>query len=231
MQSMKAFVLGLVMTVAAFAAVPAEAETHYKPRISIGAKAGMSMSRISFSPSVPQTWLNGMIMGVTARYQEEKIFGVIAELNFVQAGWKETFEDNPGLEYSRRLTYVELPILTHITFGSSRFRGFFNAGPQFGYMIGESTSSNFDYHNPAEAGIANTRTTRQMTMDVNNKFDYGIAAGVGLEFWVQPRHSIVVEGRFYYGLGNIYPSSKADFFSASRAMNIQITAGYNFRLK
>lgn len=229
---MKALILGAVMAAAACLSVPVSAETHYKSHISVGAKAGMSMSRIAFSPSVPQTWLNGMMMGVSVRYQEEKIFGLIAELNYVQAGWKETFEDNPGLEYSRRLTYVELPILTHITFGSSRFRGFFNAGPQFGYMLGESINSNFDYHNPEAAGIDTyIRHTPQMDMEINGKFDYGIAAGLGLEFWVQPRHSVVLEARFYYGLGNIFPSGKTDFFGSSNAMNLQITAGYNFRLK
>lgn len=222
----------ILITIFLAACIPyTHGQTHYVPHVSIGGKAGMNMSRISFNPEVPQSWQNGVMFGVTARYQEEKIFGLIGELNFVQGGWKESFEDNPSLKYSRSMTYIELPLLTHINFGSKRFRCFVNAGPQFGYMIANSISSNFDYKNPAAAGIDATRHTEQMTMDIKNKFDYGIAAGIGFEFWVKPRHSIVVEGRFYYGLGNIFPSTKADVFSASRAMNLQVTAGYYFRLK
>lgn len=215
----------------AFGVFGASAETHYKPHVSIGGHAGMSMSRMSFSPSVSQGWQDGIVMGVSARYSEEKIFGLIGELNFVQRGWKENFKDNPGLEYSRRLTYIELPVMTHIYFGTRRFKGFFNAGPQFSYMISENISSNFDYTNPAAAGIPSTRRCDQMAMAIRNKFDYGIVAGLGCEFYVQPRHSISVEGRFYYGLGNIYSASKADTFSASRSMSLEITAGYHFRVK
>lgn len=215
----------------ALTTLAANAESHYSPHISVGARAGMSMSRMSFSPSVPQSWQNGMVMGITARYAEEKIFGIIGELNFEQRGWKETFEDNPGLEYNRRLTYISLPVMTHIYFGPRRFKFFFNAGPQIGYMISSGINSNFDYNNPAAEGIASTRRVNQMHMDIKNKFDYGITAGLGMEWWATPRNSFVVEGRFYYGLGNIFPSSKADEFSASRSMTLQITAAYNFRLK
>lgn len=226
----------LILRLAAIVAVAtvantASAETHYNPHISIGAHGGMSLSRMSFSPGVAQSWLSGAFMGVTARYAEEKNFGIIGELNIDQRGWKERFNDNPELEYSRRLTYIELPVMTHIYFGPKRFKFFFNAGPEICYMISSGISTNFDINNPTEAGIASTRRVNQMKMDVKNKLDYGITAGLGMEWWATPRHSAVVEARFYYGLGNIFSASKADEFGASRGMSIQVTAGYNFRLK
>lgn len=211
--------------------LPATAETHYKPHVSVGVRGGMSMSQMSFSPSVSQHFNNGMVLGVTARYAEEKIFGIIGELNIEQRGWKENFKDNPGLEYSRTLTYIQIPVMTHIYFGSSRFKGFFNAGPEFGYMISDKVSSNFDYGDAAAAGIPSGRRVEQLTMAVKNKFDYGITAGLGAEYYVQPRHSICLECRFYYGLGNIFSAKKADVFSASRGMSLQVTLGYNFRVR
>lgn len=212
-------------------ATPATAETHYKAHVSIGAHGGMDMSKMSFSPSVSQGWLNGYTMGVQVRYAEEKLVGILAELNISQRGWSEKFTDQPELSYKRHLTYLDLPIMTHIYFGSKRFKCFVNLGPQFSLMIGDSRSANFDYSNPASAGIPVSRHCEQMTMDVKNKFDYGITAGLGFEFYLRPRHSVYVEARFYYGLGNIYGSSKADTFSASRSMNLAFTAGYNFRIK
>jgi hypothetical protein len=224
-------VLYIVIASIALTAVNANGETHYKPHISIGAKGGMSMSQMSFSPSVAQKWENGALFGVRARYAEEKVFGIIGELNVDQRGWKENFKDNPELSYSRKLTYIELPIMTHIYFGSDRSKFFVNMGPQFSAMLSESTTANFDYTNTSAAGIPSTREVEQLTMPVKNKLDYGIAVGLGSEFYLTPRHSIDVEARFYYGLGNIFSATKADTFDASRGMNLQISLGYWFRLQ
>ncbi len=222
----------IVLLLYILAIATALAETHYKPHISVGAHAGATMSKVSFSPSVKQAWANGLTGGIQVRYAEERLVGLLAEINIVQRGWKEDFEESP-LSYTRTSTYVSLPIMTHIYFGPPRFKCFFNLGPEFSYMLGESTSANFDYHNPlhAEGWPTQSRMTEQLVTEISNKFDYGICAGFGCEFWLRPRHSIYVEGRFYYGLGNIFPSSKADTFGASRNMTLSLAVGYNFRIK
>jgi hypothetical protein len=229
MRNTKRYILASIL---AAGAIFANAETHYKPHIYIGGRAGVSMAEMSFSPSVEQSWRLGSTGAITFRYTEEKIFGIIAELGWAQRGWKENFEESP-LNYSRSLTYIQLPILTHIYFGSPRFKTFINLGPEFAYMISDNISSDFDYSNPTkvEGFPTRSRMTEQMSMDVSNKFDYGIAAGLGFEFYVQPQHSVALECRFYYGLGNIYPATKADTFSASRNMSLELTLGYNFRLQ
>lgn len=208
------------------------AQKHYESNITVGGKAGMSLSRMSFSPSVPQTMLNGMMAGVKLRYVEERNFGVIIEFNLEQRGWKETFEGT-SYQYNRRLTYLQIPFLTHIYFGSTKFHCFFNAGPELGYMIASSTSSNFDvnnFKNLTDFPHVN-RSTEQFAMDIKNRFDYGISAGLGMEYFVKRNHSVELEGRLYYGLGNIFGASKSDVFAASRGMSIQIALGYNFRLR
>ncbi len=216
-----------------FATQSASAETHYKPRITIGGRAGVSMGQMAFSPSVKQSWQQGTTGAVTFKYVEEKLFGLIAEFGWVQRGWKENFEEETPCEYSRTLTYLQLPLLTHIYFGKPRFKFFFNLGPEFSYMIGDKISANFDYSDPfnVEGFPKKPRMTEQMSMDVKNKFDYGITAGFGMEYYLTPRNSVTLEGRFYYGLGNIYPAAKADTFSASRVTSIEVTVGYNFRLR
>ena len=208
------------------------AQTHYKPHLSIGFKGGMTMSEMSFSPAVKQKFNNGTTGAVTFRYTEEKLFGLIAELGWSQRGWQEDFEDSP-CRYSRSFTYIQLPMLTHIYFGSTRFKCFVNLGPEFSYMIADNISANFDYRDPlkAEGFPTKARMTQQMAMEVKNKFDYGITGGLGFEFYATPRNSVTLEARYYFGLGNIYPAAKADTFSASRCTSIELTLGYNFRLK
>ena len=52
-----------------------------------------------------------------------------------------------------------------------------------------------------------------------------------MEFIVKRRHSFMLEGRYYFGLGNIYKDSKRDFFSASRNQSIEVTLKYMFRVR
>lgn len=224
--------LGLYFALLLCVCLSAFGETNYKPHISVGGRAGISMSQIAFSPAVKQKMLGGTTGAINIRYAEEKIFGLIAELGWSQRGWEENFEESP-CSYSRTLTYIQLPLLTHIYFGKPRSKFFINLGPEFAYMISDNISSNFDYRNPmgAEGFPKGARMTEQMSLDVKSRFDYGITAGVGFEFYVTPRNSISIEGRYYFGLGNVFPAAKADTFSASRNSSIEVTLGYNFRLK
>ena len=229
MKKIKDIILVLILC---FSFSVVKAQTLYESRVSIGGKAGMTMSKVMFSPSVPQSMLMGYTAGIAFRYAEEKNFGLMAELNMSQSGWKEDFEDAP-FEYTRKLTYVRLPIMTHITFGSHKVKGFFNAGPEVGFLLGESTSANFDvndYQNIEGFPIVN-RNNEQLTLPVKNKIDYGITAGAGMEFVAKQKHSFTLEGRFYYGLGNVFGSRKKDAFSASPGMTIMVTLGYMYRLK
>jgi hypothetical protein len=213
------------------AAPAAKAQRHYPPHVHVGVHGGVSLSKQSFYPSVKESMLQGMNFGVSFRYAEERHVGLLAELNVEQRGWKENFEEYP-FNFQRRLTYLELPIMTHIFFGSRTFKGFFNLGPEIGYMIGDNATANFDYRNTASvSGLPSNRQYEQMSMDISNRLDYGITAGAGIELIIRKRHSVTLEARYYYGLGNIYPSSKKDTFSASRGSSIQVTLGYLFRLK
>lgn len=214
------------------AAIGTKAQTHYVSHVWIGAQGGMTMSQVTFSPSVRESFVNGFTGGVSFRYAEERHVGIQAELNVTQRGWKEDFEEHP-FAYQRQLTYVEVPVMTHIFFGSRKVKCFFNLGPVLSYMIGENITADFDYNNPLvvpDFPVAN-RSIEQLSMAVKNKFDYGITGGVGVEFVVKKRHCLSLEGRYYFGLGNIYPASKKDVFGASRNTSISVTLGYKLRIK
>lgn len=211
------------------------AQREYSPNFSIGGKAGATLSRVSFSPEVHQKFTQGLTMGVACRYTEEKIFGLIGEINITQRGWAEDFarDEAPEFQYERTLTYVSIPVLTHIYFGSQKFRGFINLGPEVGFMIGNSIDANFDYNNHENIPELHKkyRNNAQLSMAIDRKFDYGIAGGAGIELLVKRKHSIMLEGRYYFGLGNIFKDSKRDFFAASRNNSIEISLKYMIRVK
>lgn len=120
---------GIIAVFAAIAGLtccfPTSAQRKYEPHFSFGAKAGATFSQMSFTPGIEQKMLQGIIAGVAVRYTEESFFGLIGELNIEQRGWSEDFEDT-GFKYSRKFTYIQLPLLTHIYFGSDKLKGFVN---------------------------------------------------------------------------------------------------------
>lgn len=224
--------LSFVLVAAAFFThADAFCQSHYSSNVSLGVKGGADLSRVTFTPSVKQSFVLGANAGVTFRYIEEDHFGLIAEVNFEQRGWKEDFEDYP-FEYSRTLNYIQIPLLAHIYFGR-RGRFFVNLGPEVGFMIGESTKANFDYNNIESVPDfpSSLRTTYQYGMAAENKVDFGISAGLGGEFNINRKNSIYLEGRFYYGLGNVLKSGRTENFRGSNSMSIMASIGYWFRIK
>ena len=215
-------------------ALTAAAQPRITPRIDVGAQAGVTLSKINFNPSVPQTMTSGFMAGGSFRYIEERFFGILAEVNIEQRGWKEKYKpDEGGFAYKRQFTYIQVPVMTHIFFGSERVRGFFNAGPEIGFMIGKKTTANFDYTDvtAVEGYPMTNRETAQLNMDVKYRVDYGICAGLGVELQATPRNAFALEGRFYYGLHDVFANHKSDVFSASNGLSLQITLAYKYRLK
>lgn len=216
----------------------------HRNNFSMGANAGYVLSNVGFSPTVPQGWHGGVTGGLSMRYVCEKYFtticSVYAEVNYATIGWKEKIEtaqnapvinvNGSAEQYSRTINYMQIPVFAHLAWGKEKrgFNFFVQAGPQLGIYLSESTSKNYDEPNLSNESGRSSTTVAQESMPVENKIDYGIAAGVGME-WSHPRLGhFLLEGRYYYGLGNIYGSSKRDYFGKSNFGNIVIKAAYLF---
>ena len=219
----------------------------YRTDFAIGGSAGYVMSNVGFVPDVPQGWLPGYTAGLSVRYTCEKYFSsicsIVGEVNVTQTGWKEDIRDanndpvyyyddaekmNP-LNYERKITYVQIPFLARLGWGRERkgLQAFIQAGPQIGFYLSESTKTNVMLGH----GTANQRASQvvaQDTLAVQNKFDYGIAAGACIELSLPKVGHFILEGRYYYGLGNIFKNSKSDYFGKSNYGQIVIKATYLF---
>ena len=216
----------------------------HRNTLSIGVNGGYDLTTIRFSPKVVQSMKGGLTGGFTARYTVEKYFSTIAsvqaEVNFAQLGWKEdiqTINNTPVInsvtgvaeKYERTINYVQIPFMTHLAWGKEDkgLNFFVNAGPQFGFYLGESTSTNFDFATRNTADRANN-VAEQETMSVQKKFDYGITAGLGMEYAMPRVGRFLMEARYYYGLGNIYRDSKKDYFGSSNFSTITVKMAYLF---
>ena len=219
----------------------------YRSDFAVGVNGGYMMSQVSFQPEVPQGWLGGMTGGVSFRYTCEKYFksicAIVAEVNYAQMGWKETIEDkdnNPvyyrddenkenPLYYERRINYIQIPVMARLGWGRERkgVQAFFQLGPQIGIYMDESTNTNVE---PYRATVTprSSAVNAQEDMPVENKFDYGIVGGAGIDFSLPKIGHILLDARYYFGLGNIYGNSKQDYFGKSNQQAIVIKMSYLF---
>ncbi len=245
MMKIRYYILGALLCMAA---MRAEAQIgEYRDNFSVGFNGGYVLSSVGFTPTVSQGQHGGITGGISFRYVCEKYFKTICsiygEVNYAAMGWKEdikTINDEPvinpvtGLEeaYSRTINYVQVPIFAHLAWGKEDkgVNFFINLGPQFGWYLNESTETNFvleERNTDYETGRGNT-VIAQDTMAVENKFDYGIAVGAGIEYSIPRVGHFLAEARYYYGLGNIYGSSKRDYFAKSNFGSIVFKVSYLF---
>lgn len=211
----------------------------FEQEIAIGANAGATFSKVSFlhnSQSLHSRFLGdlgmkaGIKAGATARYISQKHFGVQLELNYTQAGWKEKFKEETylndennvqGLELSRRLGYVEMPLLAHIYFGK-KFRYFFNVGPKIGVLV---SKSKIESNRPISKEMFKVEDMEDPRIDNNasyNTFDYGLNVGIGVELKLA-KTSALLEGRYNFGFGDVYSNTKKDLYQRSNNQIVSVT--------
>lgn len=195
--------------------------------LAVGFNGGYNLSSVDFSPTIKQGLLPGYTGGVTMRYTSEKYFSLICaaqlELNFAQRGWSETIDDGTNNTYSRTTNYIEIPFFAHLGWGKEE-RGlqfFVNAGPQIGLFLNDIERYGFTQEYPWDTSQRPNNITEQYGKAVENLLEYGIAGGLGMEF-KSGIGNFIIEGRYFFGLSDMYGNSKADPFG--RSANTTITA-------
>lgn len=241
--NIKQIIAVVALSVCSLTTVQAQIGEH-RSDFAIGANGGYVLSKVGFTPTVQQKQHGGITGGVSLRYVCEKYFkticSVYAEVNYAKVGWTEDILDiennavlisgtGEALKYQRDITYIQIPVFAHLAWGKEErgFNFFVNLGPQIGIYLNESTTTNFDETTSTENDRV-SNITAQYDMPVEKKLDYGIAAGAGMEYSIPKVGHFLLEGRYYYGLGNIYGSSKKDYFGKSNFGQIVVKASYLF---
>lgn len=199
--------------------------------LAIGFNGGYNLNRVDFSPTIKQNLQPGLAGGFSLRYTTEKYFALICaaqlEVNFAQRGWNEFIEDGSNNTYKRTTNYVEIPFFAHLGWGQEE-RGiqfFVNAGPQIGFFLNDTESYGFTADYPWDESNRPNNITQQYGKAVENELEYGIAGGLGLELKTGVGN-FLVEGRYFFGLSDMFGNSKADPFG--RSANTTITAKVSY---
>ncbi len=208
--------------------------------LAVGFTGGVMMNTIGFDPTIKQNQHIGPTFGVVARYTSERYFksycALQVELNYSVLGWRENIlnsnsEPLPDT-YERNIHYIQLPMLARLAWGKERrgAMGYFLAGPQIGYCLSEkSKQSTFTLNDEGNPDRPNGLYS-QYSMSIDRKFDYGITAGAGVELNTSLGH-FLLEGRYYYGLSDVFNNSKKDVFGRSNNSTIVAKVTYLFDVK
>ena len=204
----------------------------YRSALAIGVNGGYGLNRISFNPTVKQAYHGGMLGGLTLRYTCEKYFAmycaVQAEVNFAQLGWKEVIETSEDT-YSRTINYVQVPLLARLGFGKEvkGVMGYLVLGPQLGFYLSDSDKRGGEW-SAATLYQRPNHVVEQYDLPIQNTFEYGITGGLGLEVNTRRAGHFMLEGRYYFGLSNIFNDGKADTFGRSANGTIIAKVSYLF---
>lgn len=213
-----------------------QAQTRIRPRrLDFGVIGGLNMSSYAFAPRLNQAQTYSYTAGLAVRYTEENFFGLQAELTLTERGYKDDLDDElkeAGYSYDRMLTYLELPIMAHVYFRMGRRNQVcIDAGPKIGFYLSDKINSNMPkgydegtYTRPSGGTVVlNDYRYMHHTLPIEKKFDYGIQFGIGYEFRFSREISAQIMGRYYYGLGNLWPDKKTDHYEGSSNNAIQVT--------
>lgn len=198
----------------------------YRAHNYLGIKGGYSIGMMTFYPNTnPYTQIvtdassiNGYQFGLVYRNMSEEHVGILAEVNYVQKGWNE--KKREGIVYSRKLNYLEVPIMTHISFGKKAVRFFLNIGPSVSYLMSENET--------LEQKDSNVPLNNYYGRDLDRKFDFAFCGGAGLEYNLH-KQAFLLEGRYTLSLLNMFDDAEIGYSSSrNQAIGVTLTWLYDF---
>ncbi len=159
---------------------------------SVGVRGGKSVSRINFSPVLPQALVDGYEGGVFLRYKNSQHLGLQVELNMSSQGW-HVYPSVDSLMHKKELKYVQLPLLTHVQLGAGRFTLVLQAGGFLAYTFSETNVQE------PEAGVSGQLLYRRQPF---LPWQYGVLAAAGPSFRFN-FGELMLEARFAQHLSNL----------------------------
>lgn len=138
----------------------------------------------------------GLQVGASIRYFNNKAVGFVGELNFTQGGWRERSAPNTTA-YENKQSYFDIQLLTQVAVGRKLIRPMIQAGPYFSFPVSQSDEV------PADFAIPEGENYYGQNLPFRP--NYGLAVGGGLILQVR-QIGIQLEGRFLAGLSDLVRS-------------------------
>ena len=167
-------------------------------RVGVNGGATYNHSTISKHYMTDYQWKDrwGVTLGVMGQYDVNDWLGVRAELDWTQKNYRLTRQILSNLDYKYVNNYLQLPVMASFSFGGKQLRGFCNAGVYGGYWL-TSGREGTDFNNSSEKAYEFSEDIK-FNSERDQRFDFGFAGGIGLEYRFCQRWAAQVELRYYH---------------------------------
>ncbi|WP_430403773.1 porin family protein [Fluviicola sp.] len=120
---------------------------------------------------------------------------------------------------SSRLDYLTFPILVKASIGK-KVNFFVNAGPYIGYLLQKTDRLKYD----------GSTTTSKDDLSINgmNRWDFGVAGGIGIAIPIRTFWVISIEARNYSGLLDIAQSSNTKWLTNTTDLRVGVAYKLGF---
>ncbi|MGN0221626.1 MAG: porin family protein [Prevotella sp.] len=169
-------------------------------------RAGVTMGAVSNSLDIDKQFQYdwryhnrwGMEFGAAGQYDIREWFGVRAELNYLQRGYRQQRTGIlDGTDYKYRNNYLVMPVMASFSFGGEKLRGFVNAGVYGGYWLSGSVTGSYCI---IEEAILPIDQDYDFNSTRDNRWDFGYVGGVGVEYRWSRHWAAQAEARCYYSV-------------------------------
>lgn len=191
-----------------------ESSGNFMSQISYGVKFGTVISE--FTDQQPFTNINqGLMGGAFCAYDFSSLFSVQLDVNYIQQGGHGIRYDIPsfhGLDKWYRMKMenqditmhnLELPLLAQVSFDLNETVLRLGVGPAFSYNLSTGVSTEGTVF-ASETDEFHTFTTGENISSVVNDYEYSAIGSIGFEFNAFDGFDMFVEGRYKYGLSDVY---------------------------
>lgn len=188
------------------------------------AKAGISISKMSYSFDMGTSNKLGFTIGVGYESELFKNVFIQPELNFIQKGAKWGFDE--GDNHTMTINFLETPILFKYKFGIGKLKFNLMAGPSFSYGLGGNYKAEFNgtldkldlqfkpYH---ESDNYNEKYSF-----IDRRIEMGATVGIGVELF----EIVMIDVRYNYGFTELYTDWNRNLTGSSKILKDVKTSGY-----
>lgn len=198
-------------------------------QISIIPKAGLTFSTVAFADEVweGRKTLTGFTAGLGFNYSltGDNFLSVQPEVLYTQKGFGAQSSGIINYDGIYRLSYIELPVLLRLSFGTETIQAYVNAGPSFGYLIGGRVKGSGNLLGLAGGNLnepinfTDTPNRLDITQLDANRLEIGANLGGGIGYHVGENASVFIDARYNLGVTDF------DKMQESKNRVIYLTAG------
>ncbi len=197
--------------------------TFLNAQLGLGLRGGINFATAELEEKIDGTWESDykdfvprINAGLIAEISFSEMFALQPEVNFIQKGYKTTFQNGTTYDSKVLMNYVEVPVFVKGRFGTDLVKFNVLAGPSIGYAFNGKVKSD------------DTEIDIDFDKDQIKQYDVSALLGIGVELKAGPGN-IFLDARLNWGITNLDDSSNSDDFNWHNR-GIGIGVGYIYRL-